>query len=400
MLKIKMASCSSFIFIFGQLFIAASLIPFFGFSQFDSQPFPLLFAIIFIFLIKLNHKFIFPNKYLIYYLLFVITGCFLAYLTDNRFSILTIRGVAGYLGIFFYYTAFDNYIRNFGFPLRLFQAFILLWILVGIIQLFFPDFGSNFIAQRNSIGRGVTSLAPEPTHFGFFIFFSSWIILLSKKYKIDMINKLVIFIGLLSILFLAMSSMTLLFIIFAFLFYLFYLFFKKKYLTLFILTTTLSTILIPIGVDFNDTNRILLFTTSLLSGDFSKFFSDSSVLSRFNDILFPFVALFKNNFLPGGFSSFGKQFYIFLNLVFIPEFSEGKKIMSWTMSMWYELGFFGIFAWLSLILINKQNITLRSFLENFYLFFILFSAIPALFPLPAMVMTLINYNAENYKISL
>jgi hypothetical protein len=381
-------------FIFGRLFISVSMIPFLGFPQFDSQPFPLLVAIIFIILMMRDHKFILPNKYLIYYLFFIVVGCYIAYLIDNEFNIRTIRGCAGYLSIFIYYLAYDNFIRNFGFPLRLIQTFIFIWIIVGVYQLFNPVFGSSFIAQRITESRGVTSLSPEPTHFGIFIFFSCWLLLLSRKYKIDITNKLIIFFGLLAILFLAKSFMTLLYIIFAILFYSIYLLARKKYSTLFLYILVMITIIIPIGIDFNNSNRILLLTTSLLRGNFEFFLADSSSLSRFNDILFPLVALFKNNFMPGGFSSFGKNFYVFSNFFFIPEFIHGKKIMSWCMSMWYELGFLGVFAWLSLIMIHKKNVTLRSFLEVSYLFSILLTAIPALFPLPIMVMTLIRYNND------
>ena len=390
----KMRINASVLSIIGLLLMIASLIPFFGLSQFDSQPFPLFFAIIFIILLKNNYKFIWPNKNLIYYLFCVVTGCFFACLADNQFSILTVRACAGYLSIFLYYIAFENYIRNFGFPIKIFQAFILLWILVGIYQLVDPTFGSSFIAQRTTASRGVTSLAPEPTHFGIFLFFSSWLILLSKNYRIDIVSLIIIIIAILAIIFLAQSTMTLLYLMFSLSLFFIYLFIIKKYTILFLFLSVLATILIPVGIDFNDSNRILMLATSLLSGNFNVLLTDSSSFSRFSDILFPLVALFKNNLLPGGFSSFGKQFYTFFTLVFVPQFTQGKKIMSWTLSMWYELGFFGILAWFFLLRMQLKNVSYRSFFENLFLFLIFLSAIPALFPLPIMAMLLINNNKE------
>jgi hypothetical protein len=60
------------------------------------------------------------------------------------------------------------------------------------------------------------------------------------------------------------------------------------------------------------------------------------------------------------------------------------------MAMWFELGFFGIMAWFYLLKANLMEASNRNTLETFFLFLLLLSAIPALFPLPILLMVLIK----------
>ena len=376
--------------VFGFLFIIASLNPFFGFPQFDSQPFSTLFAFSFLFLLLIAGKFFRPQKELIYSLCFIVAGCFIGILTDNHLNLMSLRAIAGYCSIFLYYLAYDHYLRHFGFPLKIFQFFVLAWILVGILQLIEPSIVSNFVAQRTSIGRGISSLSPEPTHFGIFLFFSSWLILIFKNYKADKANLLILLSALLSVLFLAKSSMTFLFIVIAFFFYCAYLFIRKRYMQLFLINYIFILLCMLSIVFISPDNRIFYIILKILSEGFYLFHSDESAFSRLSDIIFPFIGLIENHLLPGGFTSFGKKFYMFYDLMFWPTYQDGKKIMSWTMSMWYELGFFGLIAWLYLLKLSLIKASTRSILETFFLFLLLFSAIPALFPLPIMVMVLLR----------
>lgn len=376
--------------VFGFLFIIASLNPFFGFPQFDSQPFSTLFAFSFLFLLLIAGKFFRPQKELIYSLCFVVAGCFIAILPGNNLNLMSLRAIAGYCSIFLYYLAYEHYLRHFGFPLKIFQFFVLTWILIGLLQLIEPSIVSNFVAQRTSLGRGVTSLSPEPTHFGIFLFFSSWLILIFKNYKADKVNLLIFLSALLSILFLAKSSMTLLFVLIAIFFYSAYLFIRKRFIQLFLMNYIFILLCILLFVYISPDNRILDMILKILNNGFYFFLSDESAYSRLSDIIFPFIGLLENHLLPGGFTSFGKQFYMFHDLIFWPTYQDGKKIMSWTMSMWYELGFFGVIAWFYLLKLSLIKASTRTILEIFFLFLLLFTAIPALFPLPIMVMVLLK----------
>ncbi len=377
-------------YIFGQFFIVSSLVPFFGFPQFDSQPFPVFFAILFLSQICLDDKFFLPRKEVIYSFFFILFGCLFATIIDKTINLMTIRAFAGYLSIFTYYLAFDHYLRYFDFPLKYFQWLILIWILVGLLQLIDPSIVSYFVAYRTSEGRGVPSLSPEPTHFGIFLFFSSWIILVYKNYLLDWTNLIIYILVLASILFLAQSSMTLLYIIMATFFYCIYLFIRKRFIHVFLLLYLLSLILMLSIVFLSPGNRISNFIYTISTNGYLFFLNDESARARLSDIIFPLVGLFKNYFSPGGFISYGKQFYTFFDLFFIPTFQNGKKIMSWTMAMWFELGFFGIMAWFYLLKANLMEASNRNTLETFFLFSLLLSAIPALFPLPILLMVLIK----------
>ena len=301
-------------YIFGQFFIISSLISFFGIPQFDSQPFPVFFALLFLSLIYVNDKFFFPQKEIIYSFTFIFFGCLFAIIADKTVNIITIRAVAGYLSIFIYYLAYDHYLRYFNFPLKFLKWSILFWILIGILQLIDPLIVSHFVASRGGLGRGVSSLSPEPTHFGIFLFFSSWIILVYKNYLLDRNNLIIYILAFSSILFLAQSSMTLLFIFIATFFYCIYLLLRKRFMHILLLLYFLSLTLILSIVFLSPDNRILNFIYTISTNGYLFFLNDESAQSRLFDIIFPLVGLFKNYFSPGGFTSYGKQFYTFLGV--------------------------------------------------------------------------------------
>ena len=84
-----------------------------------------------------------------------------------------IRGFINYLGLPLLYVAFYNYFVRYGVPIKLIIVLNFVWIFFGFIELFFPEFMSLLSKMRTSSSRGVTSLAPEATFFGVYLFFSS-----------------------------------------------------------------------------------------------------------------------------------------------------------------------------------------------------------------------------------
>ena len=61
--------------------------------------------------------------------------------------------------------------------------------------------------MRTDSSRGVTSLAPEPTFFGIFLFISSWILAESKNFIINKKMTIILLINFISVIFLAESAM-------------------------------------------------------------------------------------------------------------------------------------------------------------------------------------------------
>lgn len=376
---------------FGNVFIISALIPFLGNPQFDSQPYPAIAAFFFLYLCILNQKKIYIRGNSVWYAILVLFGCIACIALDAEITLLTARAIFGYIAIFLYYCAFDNYLQRYGFPARLFFIFIVIWLLVGVTQIFYPDLTTALIALRTTSERGVTSLAPEPTHFAIFLFFNCWLILMSNDYKINANNILLCFISLCGCLLLAKSSMIIIFFMFSILVLMFYLFIKDKLSLLFIFLTMILVIvllsLLPLEGD-----RLSSFIMSIREGGGLRFFlEDASANQRVSAIIIPAIGLFNNYFLPGGFNRYiidGAEVAEKLWPIFPYDISD--KIMSWNLAMWYELGIFGLLAWLNLFNLNKLN--LRGVLEIILLILLLFSAVPHLFPMPIMAVALIRFN--------
>ena len=98
---------------------------------------------------------------------------------------------------------------------KIIKLFMIVWLLVGIIQISFNrEFMSFLISDlRTSEARGVCSLAPEPSFYGYMCYFFIIISMNFKKNK----NLFIIF-NILQILFLAQSSVGLLYIFILFIF--------------------------------------------------------------------------------------------------------------------------------------------------------------------------------------
>ena len=108
--------------LFGFFFIISSLIPWVGIRTLDSQPFSVIFCILFL---LLNYQNL--SKMLIYYQylisLFLITiiallVCFFYY-DQPFFSFLTLRGLFNYFGFIILITGYLMYLSIYKFPLKI-----------------------------------------------------------------------------------------------------------------------------------------------------------------------------------------------------------------------------------------------------------------------------------------
>ena len=240
-----------------------------------------------------------------------------------------------------------------------------LWILLGIIQIFYPSIVLEHLAFRSSYGRGVPSLSPEPSFFGIFLFFISWIYLIRFNYQMNLKFKFIILANLLSILLLAKSSVVTLYLfITLFIHFIFSCNIKYKIFYLFflgILLLALSNIEFYVGP-----SRILILTRTFYDDPLSLFFTDASSNQRLSNIVLPMHGLIYNHLIPGGFHSFsdvandiisfydGYFFYLY----------DGMKIMSWIGAITYELGFFGIVI-IYIVAKNSYDGTKKKIFRNF-----------------------------------
>lgn len=379
-------------YIVGNIFVFISTIPWFSFglTRMDSQPFAVISALLFLGVClvdrRLNLKF--P---LAYYLLagVLAIGVTLGLLYSIEIDFILVRGFINYSGIIIFILAFHEYLKRYRFPLSVLMLSNVIWLFFGIIQLFVPDILSDFVVMRTSAGRGVTSLAPEPTFFAIYLFFSSWLCLISVNYKPNHRLKVLLAFNLFGIVFLAKSMMVMLFIVLASSFYFAQqISFRKiknaKKTFIFIILLLFSYIVI---MHYMPTTRIGRLTSLILSVNFIDFiFMDASVNHRFADVILPLHGFIVNWGIPGGFHSFTEVADMIIGGYgdYFWRGYGGLRIMSWNGALLYELGIFGVFLW---VLLTKKllNGTKRRRFELFLLFLLLFSAIPLAFPLIPMI---------------
>jgi hypothetical protein len=362
-----------FLFIFFVFFPYIQFIPF----GTDVQPYALLLGI-FIFLFSKAVK-VSRTDFLIIYIL--IASFFILFLNEINFN--SFRSLLNYFSIFFIsvsaYQVLNSNLLNIE---KLIKFFFKIWVVVGIIQNFvFSNFMTFLISSsRTAHGRGVTSLAPEPTFFGIVLIFFIVFFLHFEKSKE---NKYYIIVSVISIFLLAKSAMAFIFLIllgfyfllfnfrFKYLIFIIPLFFSVSFLFLFLRDTRIYKVL---SLLFDNPKLLVLM--------------DASVNDRFFHIYFSILGSINNFFLPNGFNMWeefvSSMLVEYEEFIIIEWFSQGGRIMSGYGGMFFELGFLGflvpfVFSFL-LYRIYKSNLK-SFFLHSFFINTIMFSAITVGFPI-------------------
>lgn len=393
---IQLTKLKSANYIIGSLFIFLSTIPWFGLPFLDSQPWPILSAVLFLMINVISSIGTFKiPKWIILLAGFITFGIILGSFVAVDSSFIFYRGIINYFSLVIYFTAFYHYLKRYGFPLSIFMASNIIWLLVGIVQLFSPEFLSSFVANRTTLNRGVTSLAPEPTFFAIYLFFSTWLCLIGAKYKPALGLKILLFINVLAILVLAKSSMVVLFLGVVVIF----LIIHKMSLNLKSLSFIFALILVVlIGyfsiINFMPNTRLGSLVKLLVTVDPVELVKlDVSINERFASIVIPIQGFFYNFGLPGGFVSFESVAPDIIRSYgdYFESANLELKIMSWNGAVFYELGFVGIIIWIMLFkkLLNATKLRRH---ELSVLFIILFAAIPLAFPLIPMIFAVFYYS--------
>jgi len=392
---------------FGDTFFIFGLIPSvnFGLNNLDSQPWTFLFAIIFLIMIvevKLP-------KYSLIILILTIFGLIMTFINTDLFTIhSSLRAIVGYLGLPILYIAFYNYYIRYGFPIKLFIFFNSLWIFFGFFEFLLPEFIELISSRRTGIGRGVTSLGPEPTYFGTYLFFSSWVMIEAKDLISNNKRNILILINIFCIIFLAKSTTVVLFIIYVTILLLIvkiYYFslnvtFSKKLFSNQIIFCFITFVVIYLLKDQLIGSRInSVFSKLNDKSMLSVLVNDWSINSRVESVYFSVVGAFKNYLIPGGLDTFREMRSEVLESMNSNVLSNRYKsgvIMSWNGSLLYDLGIFGtaIIILFFMAIYRKFRGSLLYFLS---LFIILFSAIPIGFTLVPMLISLMVYS-KNYDL--
>ena len=377
----------------GYVFIFFSLLPWvnFGLNYRDSQPWPLLFGSIFL---LTSFKNTFYQKDIFIFLLPLIAMIVWLLFSINILDFVALRALVNYSTISICLFAFLIFFRKYEFPMGLFIGINIIYLVVGVIQLYNPDIVSSIVISRGlgETGRGVTSLAPEPTFFGIFLFFISFIYLVQSEFKPSYKICILIFLNIIAIILLSKSSTVLLFILLSIPVILV----TRLSLIALIVTILLSVLSAYVFYYFLEDTRIMFLLELFAEQGITKLiFIDASVNDRVANVIYPIHGFYLNNFLPSGFHSF-TQTHAYLNDYYLGFFNYGSgstSILSYLGAFLYELGFMGLF-FLMWIFIRMQNGTFSTFIDSILFFILLNSSIPPSFPLIPIIISLFIINNE------
>jgi hypothetical protein len=250
-----------------------------------------------------------------------------------------IRNIIGYVSIFvFSYLFFNISISNREILLRCINIAIILWCLIGLMQVVF---GRGFLVflisdARTTDGRGVTSLAPEPTYYG------SQMLFLLLSHMMLGLRRRIVGVCLFTILFLAISSQVVLIIILATTACLPFLLGRRGFGFVLFSAILICGVAYGLFEDYKDQYRILTLIDIVIKNPTGLLLVDASANERFAAIYVSFKSFFANLFLPHGIS--GDYYYeAFLDLKKSnPEFlwaaAPNKSNLSGAGRIAFELG--------------------------------------------------------------
>ncbi|KQI71232.1 hypothetical protein AN191_13095 [Loktanella sp. 5RATIMAR09] len=319
-----------------------------------------------------------------------------ALVSDQLGGFIFARAVMTYLSIIVSYMAFYLFIIRYGFPWRIVIFINIFWIAIGVAELLNPEISEMFGQRRTTLDRGVTSLAPEPTYFAIYLFFSSWLMLFAAHYKPKGGVSALILLNITAILFLAKSTMGVLFVIiavFALAAYKASRFRPNQRDLLIIGTCAIAFYVFAAAGDFFlEESRIARISSTFADLSILDVMQvDASINQRLEAVVLSLHGALYHNLIPAGLDTFlvTRDRVVDQYNGFFWYLTESNKIMSWIGAMVYELGVFGIAA-LSLMFSAAFDKTVRSFWGLCVLFILLLSAIPLSFPLVPMLLAMMT----------
>lgn len=334
-----------------------------GFGS-DTQPWALVFACVVIFLCLVKNRSVENQSVLLYWIIFAIYVTVIAFV-----SFLCNGSIRSIL------PSYANYLTVLLVPMATVMSLIVLegkneiiskiainvWLLVGLVQKFIiPEFAYFILANhRTSVERGVISLAPEPSYYGFVCMFFLLISLNYKRNKAFYIGNL-----LFQIFFLAQSTITVVYLMIFIGFYIAISFIKLKKSGVII---TIS-ILLTLGILY-----VFILPNIFIEGRIGELINmmfynpmeileDRSFIQRLEAIIFSLNGVVDGLWLPHGYSQ--------------------RRIMSGYGALLYECGLPGIAVIIcQLILVYRGNNRNIAGAISIGLAIILISAVPLSTPM-------------------
>ena len=312
----------------------------------DTQPNALLFSIP-ILLLSLRKKF--PSYYLLGFLLFAVAFITLIFSNLNFSSFLSFSNYVSFLivplAVFFMLKFFG------GFSYSFFKNVIYAWGIVALIQKFIYSNFLGFLLSRSSAiftsnGRGVVSLAPEPTYYGSIIILFLVLYFLNFSEKKDYRLLLIMMIQLVA---LSVSSTSILVLASAVGIYFLFIFVNlpiKKILMILGSVIAFALLIAFIAPSFSGSRIYKLVNIVISKPELILF--DQSISERFNAVYFSIGSLFHNYGIPHGYNAYKdyilKQSEYPENAMFFFNFNienYGRILSGFGMGI-FELGIFGL----------------------------------------------------------
>lgn len=346
---------------FFKIFIIFSFFPYlpiFPFST-DNQPNALFLAVV-LYFGGIKRK-IDTN---LFALLAVFTFSVLLLLFSSL-SEVALKSVAQYMSLFIISSVTcEGLSRNNGLPYNIYIFAVLFWFLIGGIQFLFDSTFGTFLSSRAveafNGGRGVTSLAPEPTFYGMMCVFFVMIGILNFRERKNI--KILMLILLIQIVVFSKSST----VIFSLgLVFIVSIFIRKNFLYFCIIVLIILSFF-PVLINLLHSYRIGILLAKIYNDPLAFILLDGSVNSRFLNVFIPIYGFIVDGGLPHGYDSFASliiemrtSFSILFSDYMLLGGNVTSKIGSGISAMLYELGWVGaipiIILWKAFTPLLKEN---------------------------------------------
>jgi hypothetical protein len=347
----------------------------------DTQPNALIFSVL---ILIVNYRKGLPKLSILYFIVFY--GAILVFLLSER-NFRAFLSFSNYMSILLVPLAVYITLKRFhGLSFKLFKVIIIIWGVVGIVQRFFYNNFLSFLLSRISSsgekGRGVASLAPEPTYYGTMLLLFIVVYLLNfsdRKGK----DRWVLYFLIFQFFALAISATAIAVLVIALGIYMAIILVKSK--PQFILRFTFFTaigifVLFLIMPLFAGTRSFAILMLAFENPRLILF--DGSIMERFNAAYFPILSLTEQYGLPKGYNTFRDYILMkmdsgFYNDLFIYEFKATgyDRILSGYGMGFFELGFFGLIIPLTIFLSIRKKLGNKMTLLAFVIFnLVLFTA--------------------------
>lgn len=314
----------------------------------DSQPTALLFAFL-ILIFKIKRKV--PYQFLILF----ITSVFALFCLSIDFSLNGVRSLGNYLSIAVIpYVTYSILRSSNGLSYKLYKVVVIVWGIVALIQqLLYPSFLSFLLPRGDALkllssGRGVLSLAPEPTFYG--IVCLLFVIIGMLNFTSEKNIKSYILLLFFQLIFLSRASLAIFVLILSLILLTIYLFIASSAKTKIKSLITLIIVACAVVFSIEELNvlypnvRIIKLIKMVLDQPELFIIVDQSINERFIHAFFPIYGSFKSCFYPHGFNGFNDYlsdlYYNSDFQMYLTSFREDTytRIMSGIGSGLFELG--------------------------------------------------------------